>query len=214
MFKLYLQEENKTTNTNQAHHDQTKTTTHTKPRKGTMNFVHATPFVAVSIGLTVNKRPVLGIVFCPILDKLYKATKGNGAYCNDTKIGVSTAVSLREALVCIEIGSQRDEVKRKNTFDNLNSVAWQCHGIRALGSAATDACYVASGHFNAFYEFGLWPWDMCAATIITEEAGGYVCDTNGGQFDMMKRRWIVASSKQLALELAKALPDQLELSSN
>lgn len=181
---------------------------------GTMNFVHTFPFVAVCIGLAVNKQPVLGVVFCPAQDKMFTARKGNGSYCNGQKLSVRRSSSLKDSLVCCEMGSDRDAAKKECVFKNMESVGWQCHGLRSLGSAAMNICSVASGYLNAYYEFGLHCWDMCAPCVVLAEAGGYVCDTNGEPLDLMKRRLIVACSEQVAKELSRALVVQLELPSD
>lgn len=125
---------------------------------------------------------------------------------------VDQVVSLKEALVCAEMGSDRSEEKRKCTFDNLQAISWKCHGIRCLGSAAMNICSVAMGQTSAYYEFGLHCWDMCAPAIILQEAGGYVSDTKGCQpLDLMDRRLLVASSKELAIELGGQLVNQIKL---
>jgi len=179
-----------------------------------MNFVHTFPYVAVCIGLALKKQPVLGVVFCPALDRLYTARKGNGAYCNGTRLKVRNSSSLRDSLVCAELGSDRSPEKRDCVFRNMETIGWQCHGLRSLGSAAMNICSVASGHTNAYFEYGLHCWDMCAPGAILLEAGGFMSDTAGGPFDLLKRRLIVACNEQIGKELSKALPVQLELSSD
>lgn len=178
---------------------------------GTTNFVHTFPSVAVCIGLAVDKRPVMGVVFCPALEQMFTARRGNGAYCNGQRLAVRCSPTLRESLVCTELGSDRSEAKRQCVFKNMDSVGWQCHGLRALGSAAMNICAVASGQANAFYEFGLHCWDMCAPGAILIEAGGFICDTTGEEFDLLKRRVIVACNQPIGRELARALVVQMDL---
>ena len=182
------------------------------PIDGTMNFVHTFPFVCVSIGLTVNKVPVLGIIYSPFLDKLYTGRKGFGAYCNGKPISVrKNCNSLNEALLIFEFGSQRDEEKRNAIFRNLEAVGWSCHGIRCMGSAALNFCSIAEGFADAYWEFGLHVWDMTAAIVILTEAGGHVIDTKGGPVDIMSRRVLGACSEQIAQQLSQKLPIHLEL---
>lgn len=177
-----------------------------------MNFVHTFPYVAVCIGLAVNKRPVLGVVYCPALEKMFTARQGNGAYCNGSRLNVRPSGSLKESLVCAELGSDRSDEKRDCVFRNMRSVGWSCHGLRSLGSAAMNICAVASGQVNAYFEFGLHCWDMCAPGAILIEAGGYICDTQHcDTFDLLKRRLIVACSEKIARELSAAMPVHLEL---
>lgn len=179
-----------------------------------MNFVHTFPYVAVCIGLALNKKPVLGVVYCPMLDKMFTARQGNGAYCNGTKINVRCSSSLKNSLVCAELGSDRTDEKRDCVFKNMQSVGWQCHGLRSLGSAAMNICSVATGQANAFFEFGLHCWDMCAPGAILIEAGGHICDTLGGPLDLLGRRLIAACSEQIAKELSAAMPVHLQLPSD
>ena len=179
-----------------------------------MNFVHTFPHVAVCIGLAINRAPVMGVVYCPALGLLYEAHKhlARPAQCNGRPIGVRQAASLQQSLVCAELGSERSQEKRDCVFANLQSVGWKCHGIRALGSAAMNICSVAEGQSNAYFEFGLHCWDMCAPVAILEAAGGFVCDTSGpeGALDLMNRRLVVACNKQVAGELCAALVSQLQ----
>ncbi|XP_054162467.1 inositol monophosphatase 1-like [Oppia nitens] len=182
------------------------------PIDGTMNFVHTFPFTCVSIGLTVDKIAVLGVVFSPFLSKLYTAMKGCGAYCNGRPISVSkNCNSLKEALLVCEFGNQRDEEKRNAVFRNLESVGWLCHGIRCMGSAALNLCYVAEGFADAYWEFGLHVWDMAAAAVVLTEAGGVAVDTKGGPLDLTNRRIIGACNQSIADQLGNTLPIHLEL---
>jgi myo-inositol-1(or 4)-monophosphatase len=182
------------------------------PIDGTMNFVHTFPFVCVSIGLTVNKIPILGIVYSPFLDKLYTARKGFGAYCNGKPIKVrNNCNSLNDALLFCEFGSQRDEEKRNAVYRNLEAIGWMCHGIRCLGSAALNLCSIAEGFADGYWEFGLHVWDMAAAVVILSESGGIAIDTKGGPLDILSRRIIGACSEKIAKELSAALPIHLDL---
>lgn len=184
------------------------------PVDGTMNFVHTCPYVAVCIGLSVSKSPVLGVVYCPGLDQLFTARRGHGAFLNGVRINVRPSPNLMQSLILAEIGSDRSEERRACVFKNLESIAWKCHGIRSLGSAAMNICAVAQGHADAFYEFGLHCWDICAPSAILIEAGGCVRDTQGGTLDLLKRRVIAAASKEIASELSEALVVQLDLPSD
>jgi len=182
------------------------------PIDGTMNFVHTFPFVCVSIGLAVNKIPVLGIVYSPFLNKLYTARKGFGAYCNGKPIKARTNCnSLNDALLIGESGYHRDEEKRNAVYRNLEAVGWLCHGIRCLGSAVLSLCSIAEGSSDGYWHFGLHVWDMAAAVVILSESGGTVIDTKGGPLDILSRRVIGACSEKIAKELSAALPIHLEL---
>lgn len=181
------------------------------PVDGTMNFVHTFPFCCVSIGITYKKEPVVGIVYSPFLDKLYTAIRGFGARCNGKPIHVRPSKSLKDALVVVEIGSDQDKNRCEAVCANIQALAWKCHGLRALGSAALNICSVASGHADAYFEFGLHCWDMAGSAVIASEAGATVVDTKGGPLDLMNRRILVASSATLAEELTKTLVSHPEL---
>lgn len=168
------------------------------PVDGTMNFVHGFPYVAVSIGLSVNKEIVIGVVYNVILDQMYTARKGQGAYCNDVKLEVSYKQDLSEALLIFEVGSGRDQQRMDALFKNLKALIPVCHGMRSMGSAALNMCHVASGAADAYFEFGIHCWDMAAGDLIVREAHGVVLDTQGGPLDLMSRRVLCASSHKLA----------------
>lgn len=156
----------------------------------------------------------MGVVYFPLLEKLYTARHGRGAFCNGLPIRCSQVETLSRSLVCIEFGSDRSEERMNCVFKNMESLVNKCHGIRAMGSAAANICAVASGQAEAFYEFGLHCWDICAPGIILLEAGGCLRDTTGGEFDLLKRRVIAASNSGIADELAKSLPVQLDIPSD
>ncbi|XP_022665285.1 inositol monophosphatase 1-like isoform X2 [Varroa destructor] len=148
------------------------------PVDGTTNFVHTFPMVAVSVGLAVNKDIVLGIIYNPILDLLYTARKGKGAFVNDSKLKVSNCKKLDKAIVMCEAGSGRAEERVHMVFENMKNILSRAHGIRSLGSACMNMVMVAGGNADAYQEFGLHCWDMAAAKLIVEEAGGVVMDMN------------------------------------
>lgn len=184
------------------------------PIDGTMNFVHTFPLSCVSIGVTLNKEIVLGVVFNPWLDQLFTARRGNGAYLNGKPIHVSACQKMDEALVIAELGGDRDEVKKDAVCQNVQAIMWKCHGLRSLGSAAMNTCSIACGSADAYFEFGLHAWDMCASALILTEAGGCVMDTEGGPLDLMNRRFIAASSVDLGNQLSQLLPVHLKLPSD
>lgn len=175
------------------------------PVDGTMNFVHTYPFVAVSIGLAVNKEVVLGVVYNPLLKRLYEARKGHGAFCNGVKLQVSGQTDLSQSLLLSEMGSSRQPEKIELVFTNMRHLITKIHSFRASGSGALNMCSIAAGEADAYYEFGLHCWDIAAGTIIVREAGGTVVDTEGGPLDIMCRRVLCAGSPQLAESLSKEL---------
>lgn len=176
------------------------------PIDGTTNFVHRMPFVAISVGLTVGKQVRIGIIYNPIMDELFTARKGQGAYRNGFRIYTTKTKDVSQSVVISTIGSQRrDDVLE--AF--VHSYKWfMSHGVRghrSLGSAALNMCYVAQGSADCYVEYGIHCWDIAAGAIIVEEAGGKVLDAAGGQFDMMSRRVLCASSEELATTLSCVL---------
>ncbi|XP_023237087.1 inositol monophosphatase 1-like [Centruroides sculpturatus] len=175
------------------------------PVDGTMNFIHTYPFVAVSIGLAVNKEVVVGVIYNPLLKRLYEARKGNGAFCNGIRLQASGQTELDQSLLVSEMGSSRNPEKIELVFANMRHLINKVHSFRASGSGALNMCAIASGEADAYYEFGLHCWDIAAGTIIVQEAGGTVIDTEGGPIDIMARRVLCAGSSKLAYSLSKEL---------
>uniref|UniRef100_A0A6A7G1E7 Inositol-1-monophosphatase n=1 Tax=Hirondellea gigas TaxID=1518452 RepID=A0A6A7G1E7_9CRUS len=177
------------------------------PVDGTMNFVHSFPYTCISIGLWVDKEARVAVVFNPILDQLYTAKKGEGAYLNGQPIKVSGQKELSKSLVMTELWCRPDEKKMKIAYSNAMKVISQSHGPRCMGSAALNMCQVAQGGADGYYEIGLHAWDVAAGKLIVEEAGGVVTDITGAPIDIMNRRLLCVSSP----ELGKALTDILEI---
>ncbi|XP_048385999.1 inositol monophosphatase 1 isoform X1 [Stegostoma tigrinum] len=174
------------------------------PIDGTTNFVHRFPFVAVSIGFSVNKQSEIGIVYSCVEDKMYTARKGQGAFCNGKRLKVSGQEDISKALIVTELGSNRTPEVLKTVLSNMEKlISIPSHGVRALGTAAVNMCMVATGGADAYYEMGIHCWDMAAAALIVLEAGGVVLDISGGPFDLMSRRVIAASSRAIAERIAK-----------
>ncbi|KAI8852168.1 hypothetical protein BC829DRAFT_360715, partial [Chytridium lagenaria] len=145
------------------------------PVDGTTNFVHGFPFVAVSIALVENKEPIIGVVYNPILDELFSAAKGHGAFMNKRPLPLFKPVVLNDiatSLLATEYGYDRDERMDLKLKGIRTALTMPCRGIRSLGSAALEACYVARGALDAYWEAGVHAWDVAAGAIIVREAGG------------------------------------------
>jgi len=168
------------------------------PIDGTMNFVHSNPLVCTSVGLTVNKKLVLGVVNCPLIGKLYHAVKGLGAFCNGRRIGVSKVTDISKAMLIMELPAGANKEKKAIALRNLDHILEKAHAVRAPGPAAMDIAWVGSGSADGFFHQGIHSWDMAAGAIIVKEAGGTVLSTDGGEFDLMSRGIVVASSEALA----------------
>uniref|UniRef100_A0A1B6G0D7 Inositol-1-monophosphatase n=1 Tax=Cuerna arida TaxID=1464854 RepID=A0A1B6G0D7_9HEMI len=175
------------------------------PIDGTMNFVHGNPNVCISIGLLINKVPEIGIVYNPVLEQLFTAQRGQGAFCNDRRIKVSDKKEMSEALLAIEFGTSRNPEKMEVVLQNVRKLYPLVHGMRSLGSATMNIVSVAMGGVDAYCEFGIHAWDMAAGEIIITEAGGVVIDPTGGPFDLMSGKILCASTKELAEDLSASL---------
>jgi myo-inositol-1(or 4)-monophosphatase len=148
------------------------------PLDGTTNFIHGAPPYAVSIGLMEHEEIILGVVYEITKDECFYAWKGSKAMLNGKEIHVSEAATTNEALIVT--GFPYGEVKNADAFlESIQFFMSNSHGIRRLGSAATDLSYVAAGRFEAFWEKGLSPWDIAAGAIILKQAGGKVTDFVG-----------------------------------
>lgn len=171
------------------------------PIDGTTNFVHAYPYVSISLAFVNNLVPLVGVVYNPFTLHLYHAIRGNGAYLttNDeshertqklpSRGSPDPLRGLNQALVAIEWGNERSgnnwSVKTA-TFAALAGSpdigGAMVHSLRSLGSAALNLCAVASGTIDAYWEGGCWAWDVAAGWVVLEEAGGMMVSGNRGDF--------------------------------
>ncbi len=149
------------------------------PIDGTTNFIHGLFPYAISIGLEYKNTIVLGVVYELGRDECFYSWKGAPAYLNGQEISVSTAPKVKDSLIATGFPytnfSLLDGFNKTMDYFMKNS-----HGLRRLGSAATDLVYVACGRFEGFYEYGLKPYDVAAGSFIVQQAGGYNCDLQGG----------------------------------
>jgi myo-inositol-1(or 4)-monophosphatase len=152
------------------------------PLDGTTNYAHGLPIFAVSIALERADEVVLGVVHDPIRGETYVAERGGGATLNGEPIRVSdTEEPIRALLVT---GFPYDRADMPAALELFGRLTMLTQGVRRLGAAALDLCYVAAGRLDAFYERGLHAWDIAAGGLILEEAGGKVTDYQGRDFDL------------------------------
>jgi myo-inositol-1(or 4)-monophosphatase len=148
------------------------------PIDGTTNFIHGLPPFAISIALMQDKEIILGVIYELGFKEFFYAWKGSKAYMDEKEIRVSETNRVSESLIAT--GFPYTYFERLDPF--MQSVRYfmqNSHGLRRLGSAATDLAYVACGRFEAFYEYGLSPWDVAAGVFIIQQAGGKACDFTG-----------------------------------
>lgn len=173
------------------------------PLDGTTNFIHGIPVFAVSIGLMEDDKVILGVVYEINRHECFYAVKGGGAYCNDTRIHVSEAPNLSASLISTGFPYYNFELIDRY-LNSMKSLMQKTHGLRRMGSAAVDLCYVAAGRTEGFFEYNLNSYDVAAGTIIVQEAGGKVTDFQGGT-DFIFGRKIVASNGKIHQEFSDVL---------
>ena len=173
------------------------------PLDGTTNLAHALPFYAVCIGLQVDGHLVLGLVLNPIMDEHFEALDGGGAFLNGAPIHVSRVSTLVESLVATGFPYSVHEDAR-TIIQRLHQVLVRAQGVRRLGSAALELCYLGAGRFDAYWEEGLNPWDTAAATVIVKEAGGRLTDYDGNPFSPYLRT-VVATNALVHEAILEAL---------
>ena len=147
------------------------------PLDGTTNFAHGFPVYNVTLGLEHSGELVAGVVFDPTRNEMFKAERGGGAWLNGSRIQVSRAQMVEDSLVATGFPSRRRHLNVNVHF--YYQLAMLSHGVRRAGSAAIDLAYVACGRLDAFWEFGLKPWDQAAGLLLVEEAGGTISDMRG-----------------------------------
>jgi myo-inositol-1(or 4)-monophosphatase len=183
------------------------------PIDGTTNFLHGFPHACISLGLAVDRKPVVGVVYNPFLDTVYTAIRGQGAYVRSPRptFGKPRAADddgmltrrlplnhtpftdgLSGAVVLTEYGHAREGPNYDLKTRTMTKLAAgpkghdgkaMVHGVRALGSAALNICHVATGAIDVYWEGGGYPWDVCAAWVILTEAGGTMVGANPGVWD-------------------------------
>jgi len=143
------------------------------PIDGTMNFLNGVPQFAISIGYEEDGEIKCGVIFNPIMNEMFIAEKGNGAYLNNSRIRVSKKKKIRDALL-VTGGPKGASLIKNKIFSEYISVSNNVANVRKFGSAALDMAYVACGRFDGYWQRELNYWDIAAGIIILKEAGGFV----------------------------------------
>jgi myo-inositol-1(or 4)-monophosphatase len=152
------------------------------PLDGTTNFLHGFPVFAVSIACQIKGRLEHAVIYDPMRGELFTATRGAGAHLDNHRLRVSKARTLEGALVATGFPYRADSPHADAYFAMLKAVSQQAAGVRRPGAAALDLAYVAAGRVDAFWEFGLSPWDTAAGTLLIQEAGGRIGTLSGGEY--------------------------------
>ncbi len=177
------------------------------PLDGTTNFVHGFPQYAVSIALSHKGVITQGVIYDPCNNDLFTATRGAGAYLNDTRLRVSKRLNLKGALIGTSF-PYKEHHHLDAYLGMLRTVMETSSGVRRAGSSALDLAYVAASRLDAVWEMGLAPWDIAAGSLLVTEAGGVVTDLQGKD-QYMKSGNIVAGNLKLLSELLQHLAPHL-----
>jgi myo-inositol-1(or 4)-monophosphatase len=178
------------------------------PLDGTTNFLHGVPLFAVSAALERESKIVAGVVYNPVLNDLYVAERGSGAFLNDRRLRVSARKVLGEAL--IGIGMPHLGNREEGHADVASRLKAQIAGVRSTGSAALELAWVAAGRYDGYYHYRLDPWDFAAGALIVREAGGFVTDLAGRDRDLSTGP-VVAGNQPIhrhLQELLAAMPER------
>lgn len=164
------------------------------PLDGTTNFAHGLPMVATSVALWENGQVVLGIINLPILNEIFTAVRGGGAFMNGKPIQVSQCNSLEESLIVTGFPyAIEDHVDFITSA--LHKVLVSTQGVRRPGAAALDLAYLACGRYDGYYENSLKPWDTAAGWLLVEEAGGCITQYGKGEYDLFSPNILATNSK-------------------
>ena len=173
------------------------------PIDGTTNFLHGIPIFAISIALEREGQLASAVVYNPVVDEMYMAEKGHGAYLNSKRLRVAARKSLAESLFATGIPFM-GRPGHERSLAELRSVMGRCSGIRRCGAASLDLAGVAAGRFDGFWERGLNAWDIAAGVLLVREAGGVVSDLSGGA-DMLMGGTLLTANEHLHPQLLKLI---------
>ena len=177
------------------------------PLDGTTNFLYGFPQFAVSIALRHKNRITQGVVYNPLSQEMFSASRGEGAQLNGRRIRVTPRKSLEGALLGTGIPYRDDHMYLMDDYlGMLKALVPGTAGIRRPGSAALDLAYVAAGRLDGFWEMDLNSWDIAAGTILVEEAGGLVGELDGGMNFLETGNIVAASPKVFKAMLQRIKP--------
>ncbi len=176
------------------------------PLDGTTNFSHHFPFCAVSIALEIDNQIEFGVVYNPIMKEFFSAQKGKGVFLNGKPLHVSKIDRLSQALIATGFPYDRWE-KGDEYIKEYLAFMKRCQGVRRVGAAAIDLCYVASGRLDGFFERKLKPWDMAAGSLVIAESGGNISRFDGKKWHYTDQTIIASNSSihQQMIEVLNAL---------
>jgi len=176
------------------------------PLDGTVNYAHGLPIFSVSLAYYHQGQALLGVVYNPITEECFTAERGCGAWLNGRTLQVADTLDLAHSLLVT--GFPYDTwTNPDNNLDHFAALSLKTQGVRRLGSAALDLCYVAAGRFDGYWEMRLKPWDAAAGALIITEAGGLVTDMQGGPDYLSYPLTILTANPQLHAVMLKEFLD-------
>tara|TARA_B100000674_G_C37735588_1_gene866367 strand:- start:185 stop:973 length:789 start_codon:yes stop_codon:yes gene_type:complete len=173
------------------------------PIDGTTNFMNGVPQFAISIGYEEENEIKCGVIFNPIMNEMFCAEKGNGAYLNNSRIRVSNKKNIKDSLIVTGGPKGESKIKEK-IFSEYINVSKNVSNVRKFGSASLDMAYVACGRFDGYWQRELNYWDIAAGIIILREAGGYV-DFFEEDVSLPLKKNILASNSNIHNELKELI---------
>lgn len=173
------------------------------PLDGTANFVHRLPSFSVSIALVDQGQPTVGVIYDPLIDTIYSASKDSAATKNGKPIQASGCTEISQAMVCC---SFRPGVKRGDAeVTQFLNVLEQSQSLRRLGSAALNLCYLAEGCLDSYWANSVKTWDVAAGYLIAKQAGVHFVSTDGSEFDLWNPRFVASASSELQKRMLECM---------
>lgn len=179
------------------------------PLDGTRNFIHGFPQFAVSIAVAYKGKIEHGVIYDPVRQELFTATRGKGAQLNDRRLRVSKRSNLKECLIGTGFPGNSSQARIDTYTNSFQAILPLCGDVRRAGAASLDLAYVASGRLDGFWEMGLKIWDIAAGVLLVKEAGGLACDFDGSE-NYLKSGNIIAGNPKTLKALLQNLKPHLE----
>lgn len=179
------------------------------PLDGTTNYLHGFPVFAVSIGVQEKGRMEHAVVYDPLRQELFTASRGIGAQLDGRKIRVSGQMNLENSLIGTGFPYRQADTEISAYLDMLSKTIRNTSGVRRAGAAALDLCYVAAGRLDAFYESGLAPWDLAAGSLIIRESGGIISGLDGSE-NFLETGHVLTGTPRIYREMAKLCAPEIK----
>jgi len=179
------------------------------PLDGTTNYLHGFPVFAVSIGVQIKGRMEHAVVYDPLRQELFTATRGQGAHLEGRRIRVSGQKQLERALIGTGFPFRQADEEIDPFLKMLGKVVRSTSGVRRPGAAALDLAYVAAGRLDAFWETGLAPWDLAAGSLIIREAGGIISGIDGSE-NFLDTGHVLTGTPKIYAAIAKLCASEIK----